>query len=293
MKNKRILIIIFILTLSAFIFSKGIPELKVQKLSDSISVISGIGGNIAILKGKDNLLVIDTGVMQTGTILEKKIKQVFNMPVKLLINTHYHGDHTGGNKDVAEGSIIIAHKNCLATLKKNNEKTTAKKSKATYLPNEVFIKKHKIQFGNEIISLFHFGPGHTSGDTVVIFEKNKVVHTGDLFFHNIAPYIDVEDGSNTLNWVTTIKTLAKQYADFKVIPGHGEITDMKAYLKFADYLTYINESVAKAIKNGKTEKETVDSISFEKFTHVKEVNNFMTKENNVKWIYQGLTRNKK
>ena len=112
-----------------------------------------------------------------------------------------------------------------------------------------------LKLGEETIHLIHFGPAHTSGDTVLIFDKAKVVHTGDLFFYGVPPYIDVKDGSNTQNWVNTIGKLAEKYPDFKVIPGHGPVTTMPEYVKFGEYLRYLRKEVAAAIQAGKTKEQ--------------------------------------
>jgi glyoxylase-like metal-dependent hydrolase (beta-lactamase superfamily II) len=147
-----------------------------------------------------------------------------------------------------------------------------------------------LQLGEETIRLIHFGPAHTSGDTVVIFDKAKVVHTGDLFFNGIPPYIDVNNGSNTQNWVNIIGKLAEIYPDFKVIPGHGPVTTMQEYVKFAEYLRYLRKEVAAAIKAGKTKEQTMESIDLSAFSHIQNRGEFLTKKKNIEWIYMEMTR---
>jgi glyoxylase-like metal-dependent hydrolase (beta-lactamase superfamily II) len=273
-------------------------EIKVEAVSEDLYVISGIGGNIVVLKAEGKLLMVDAGIGQAGELLKETISKKFNLPVEILINTHYHPDHTGGNKAIAEGSLVISHKNCLATLNKlvkeaSKSEGGKKLLEQILLPNEVFLEKKEIKFGDESLLLLYLGPGHTRGDIVVIFKKNKVIHTGDLFFHNIAPYIDVRDGSDTENWVKAINRLSVMYKGFTVVPGHGEVTDMVAFLKFAGYLKYLNDSVKDAIAKGKSSNEAREIISFKDFSHIKEVNKYMTKKNNVDWVYKGLSRDQK
>jgi glyoxylase-like metal-dependent hydrolase (beta-lactamase superfamily II) len=128
---------------------------------------------------------------------------------------------------------------------------------------------------------------------VVIFEKAKVLQVGDLFFHGMPPYIDVNNGSDTENWVDLIETLCEKYPDFKVIPGHGKVTDTQAYLRFAQYLKYLRKEVAAAIQAGKTREQTQDSIDFSAFSDIKDQGEFLTKKENVGWVYDEMTRKQK
>jgi cyclase len=136
----------------------------------------------------------------------------------------------------------------------------------------------------------HFGPAHTSGDTVVVFESEGVIAAGDLFFNGLPPYIDVADGSDTDNWVKVIRAVAQRYPKYKVIPGHGPITNMKAWLRFADYLTALREKVAAAIAAGQTRDQAVASVKLDEFPEIKDVGEFLTKAQNVGWVYDELMR---
>ena len=149
-----------------------------------------------------------------------------------------------------------------------------------------------LQLGEEKVRLMHFGSGHTDGDLVVVFEKSKVIHTGDLFFHGMPPYIDVKNGSDTGNWIHTIETLCKKYPDYKIIPGHGKVTNTENYLKFAGYLKYLRKEVAAAIKAGKTKEQAMETINLEPCRWLKDGNKFTSKKGNIGWIYEEMTRNK-
>ena len=169
---------------------------------------------------------------------------------------------------------------------------TEEKEGSTGVPQKTFAKELTIPFEGEKVKLVHFGPAHTSGDTVVIFEKTKVLVAGDLFFHGIPPYIDVNNGSDTKNWVELIETLCEKYPGFKVIPGHGKVTDTKAYLQFARYLKYLRKEVAAAIEAGKTREQAQDSIDFSSFDHIVDRGEFLTKKENVGWVYDEMIRKK-
>jgi glyoxylase-like metal-dependent hydrolase (beta-lactamase superfamily II) len=117
-----------------------------------------------------------------------------------------------------------------------------------------------------------------------------VIHAGDLFFHGMPPYIDVNDGSDTKNWVRTIHSLAEKHPDFQVIPGHGKVTNMKEFVKFADYLNALIKEVSAAIKAGKTKEQAVESIDLSSFTYIQDQGEFLTKKKNIEWVYDEMTR---
>ena len=295
MKHKKI-IIILILFLSVNSVTAMLAagqqkvDFKLVKVAKNVYCLYGAGGNIGILKGEKNLLIVDAQYARSAKEAMAKINSLGGLPVKYLINTHYHGDHTSGNAIIGKGAQIIAHKNCKASFLKGlkPEQNPAEMG----APQTTYDGKMELKLDNNSILLFYFGHAHTSGDTVVVFPKARVVHTGDLFFQGMPPYIDVRDGANTKNWIATINNLAKKYPDYKVIPGHGQVTDMKSYLKFAEYLTYLRQQVAAAIKAGKTRQQTIDSIDMTPFKHLKDKGKFITKKNNIGWVYDELTGKK-
>jgi glyoxylase-like metal-dependent hydrolase (beta-lactamase superfamily II) len=280
------LLILFFLNFS--LNSQEDVALSLEKVAGEVYCLSGGGGNIGILKANDALLVIDASYARTANLIMDEIRKLSPLPIRYLINTHYHGDHTGGNAIIGKGAEIISHTNCKATQEANMK--PEERADAAGLPQKTFDKDMILELGKETIRLIHFGPAHTSGDTVVVFDQAQVIHTGDLFFHGMPPYIDVNNGSNTQNWITTIGKLAEKYPDFKVIPGHGPVTTMKDYVKFAEYLRYLRKEVAAAIKAGKTKEQAVESIDISTFDHIQNRGEFLTKKKNIEWIYMEMTR---
>jgi glyoxylase-like metal-dependent hydrolase (beta-lactamase superfamily II) len=260
----------------------------VKQLTETVYCLHGETANIAVFIGDDALLVVDSEYPKTAPDLLQKIRGVSPLPIKYLINTHYHGDHTGGNSVLGEGAEIISHKNCqasfLKTLKPGDDPATKGAPQTTYTTDM------SLQVSGQTIRLLHLNPAHTSGDTVVVFPAAKVLVAGDLFFHGMAPYIDVRDGADTANWVLTIRTLAEKYPDYQIIPGHGQETDMSAWLKFADYLEYLRKEVKKAIAAGQTKEQAQESIDTSRFTYIHDVGQFLTKKSNIGWLYDELTR---
>ncbi len=283
-----IVLFMFLMPGSVSIQAREKVELKVQKITENLHCISNAGGNIAILQADRKLLLIDAGHARLADDVSETLYGFSPFPVKMLINTHYHRDHTGGNPVLGKQALILAHENCrqsmMAGLKPEESPANIG------IPSETFKTEKEIKWGNETIRLIHFGPGHTNGDIVVVFTNAMVVHTGDLFFNGIAPYIDVKNGSDTGNWIKTIRLLAKTYPDFTVIPGHGPITDMKEFSKFADYLEYLRQEVQKAIAAGTTRDQAMETVDVTAYKHLEEKGNFMTRKNNIGWIYDELSR---
>ena len=292
-KTKHIVPVIFVILITLVLTSdipaqQEKPALQVRKISDNLHLITNAGGNIAVLAADEKLLLVDAGLPALADEVAVKLYEFSPFPVKMLVNTHYHRDHTGGNPVLGKKTDIMSQRKCrdsmLAGLKPEES------AEGLGIPFLTFEQQAEIQWGKESVKLIHFGSGHTSGDTVVVFQNARVLHTGDLLFNGWAPYIDVKDGSDTGKWVQTIRLLAKTYPDYTVIPGHGPVSDMDGWLKFAGYLEYLREAVKKAIAEGKSREQAMESIDLKPFETVSEKGEFMTRKNNIGWIYDELTR---
>lgn len=257
-------------------------------VSDNVYCLYGAGGNIGILKGEKGILLVDSQYAKYSSQILEEIKKISPDPIIYLINTHYHGDHVDGNSILGKDATIISHINCKNSMLKGKKPEEA--AAAMGIPEKTFEKELTIDMGTETVKLLYLGPGHTSGDIIVVFEKSGVIHAGDLFFYEIPPYIDVNDGSDTGNWVKIIGMLAEKYPDFKVIPGHGKVTTMKEFYRFADYLKYLHDQVAAAIKAGKTKEQAVESIDLSNFDYIQDQGEFLTKKRNIELVYDELTR---
>ncbi len=273
---------------SSYLFTQQEVPITIEKVSDNVYGLYGSGGNIGIYVGEDSLLVVDAQYARTADAVMAKIKELSPKKIEYLINTHYHGDHTSGNPIIGKGATIISHENCKKSLLANKEAEETPESIGA--PETTFDTEMTIAVGKESVRLVHMGPGHTSGDTIVIFDKAKVIHAGDLFFHGTPPYIDVDDGSDTQNWIRAIRILAEKHPDFQVIPGHGKVATMKEFIKFADYLDYLRKEVAAAIAEGKTKEQIVESIDLSRFNDIQDRGEFLTKTKNIEWIYDEMTR---
>lgn len=266
------------------------PPISIEKVAGNVYCLYGQGGNIGILEGEDALLVVDSQYALNAPDVLKAIKELSPKPIKFLVNTHYHGDHTGGNPIIGKGAEIVSHAACKASFLKGLKPEQSPETMGA--PGTTHDTGMKLELGNETVGLIHPGACHTSGDTILVFEKAKVIHTGDLLFFGLPPYIDVADGADTLNWFRTIDTLAKKYPDFKLIPGHGKVTDMQGWLAFSDYLKMLREKVGAAIQAGKSREETMEFVDLSQFDQIQDMGEFLTKKNNVGWVYDEMSKQK-
>lgn len=221
-------------------------QIRPLKITDKVYMLKGSGGNIGLLTGADGLLMIDDQFAPLSEKIATAIKNIDPTQIRFLLNTHIHGDHTGGNENFKKmGATIFAHD--LVRTKMTEES----KPKAA-LPEVTFADKMSIHLNDEDIELYHFTNGHTNGDVVIRFVKANVYHVGDLFNRMSFPFIDGKNGGEFSGLLQNFdKILAMIDDNAKVIPGHGNLAtkaDVKAY---RDMLFDIDASVKKALKSGK------------------------------------------
>lgn len=239
-------------------------------LRGNVGYFTGRGGTIGWLSSPDALLAIDTQFPDTAAIFVKDLPGRDGRVFDAVINTHHHGDHTGGNgvlKPVTK--IIVAQTNVPALMRAAANRMP--NAPAPTFPDATFPLAWRQDFGTETVSAHYFRPAHTSGDIVVHFEKANVVHTGDLMFNRIYPVIDRAAGGSFKGWVTTLDELVKTYpSDAIYIFGHGNakfgVTGGHAdMLVFRDYLAALLAYVETGIKAGKTKEEIVKLDNFPGF----------------------------
>lgn len=227
-------------------------EIKVAKVSGNVYMLQGQGGNIAALVGEEGIAIVDD---QFAPLAEKiatalKMLGVTNKPVRYVINTHYHGDHTGGNAHFSKTATIIAHENVRKRLKDGTR--VGKPASNDALPIITFKEGVTVHLNGEDVRAIHFPPGHTDGDSVVYFVKANVVHTGDNFVAGF-PFIDVEGGGSLQGLVANIEKLIKELpTDAKIIPGHGPISSLSDVETFLKMLKDTQSVVKKELDRGQT-----------------------------------------
>jgi len=232
---------------------------KIEKIKDNLYIITGSdagdqnvfsGGNTAVFITEAGVTIVDTKLAGWGQTILDRIKTVTNKPITRVINTHTHGDHTGSNEFFGTTVESIVQENTKANMAKMDE---FKGDKSKFLPNRTYKDKLTLGSGKDEIDLFYFGPGHTSGDTFVVFPALRTMHAGDMFAWKALPYIDTMTGGNAIEHP---KTMAKVIASIKnvdtVITGH---TPLLKWDDFKEYAEFSKEFVAWAqaeMKAGKT-----------------------------------------
>ena len=257
-------------------------ELHVLPVQGNISMIVGDGGNITLSVGDDGILLVDTGLVQNVDKLIDRIRTIApDKPIRYLINTHVHGDHTGGNEAVGKlgstiaggnvgagagvGASIIAHENVLNRMSAPVG-STAPTPIGAWPTDTYFTKKKELYFNGESIVIEHQPGAHTDGDSFVYFRKSDVVSTGDIFVTTSFPIVDTMRGGHINGIVDALNRLIditipkeKQEAGTYVIPGHGRLCDEADVVEFRDMSTIIRDRIADLVKKGRTLQQVKDA----------------------------------
>jgi glyoxylase-like metal-dependent hydrolase (beta-lactamase superfamily II) len=236
-------------------FSK--VTIKTTKLTDSLYMLEGAGGNIGVSVGDDGVIVIDDQYAPLTPKIQEAIAKLSSKPVKFVINTHWHGDHVGGNENLAAaGAVIIAHDNVRKRMSSEqfvalmNRKVEPSPAKA--LPVVTFTTDITLHFNGEDIQVIHADPTHTDGDSIVVFPKAKVVHMGDCYMTISYPFADVSSGGTFDGFIATSdKVAGLSDATTKIIPGHGPLSNKAELKAWHDMLVEIRTAVKKLADAGK------------------------------------------
>ncbi len=221
-------------------------EITTIPVATNIYMLMGAGGNIGVSVGDDGLLIVDAQYAP----LSEKIKAALLMLGKgsptYLLNTHYHGDHTGGNINFGEHTLIVAHENVRARL-------ISEDSPGVALPKVIFKQQTSIYFNAGEVRLVHMPAGHTDGDSIVFFIQANVVHMGDHYFKDRFPYVDLAAGGTVDGLIVNVgKALHEIDADTRVIPGHGSLASREDLQNYYDMLVATSEMVTSQINDGRS-----------------------------------------
>ena len=230
-------------------------EIETLQLTDNVYVLIGSGGNIGVLTGGDGLLMIDDQYAPLSDKIKAALAKLGDDQPAYLINTHYHGDHTGGNINFGHEAIIAAHDNVRTRLINGSEEITQHA-----LPEITYQKQVSIYFNDEEIRLIHLPAGHTDGDTIVHLINNDVIHMGDNFWFPLYPYVDIDAGGSVDGLINNIETTLNMINDStKVISGHGEVASGKELKIFLNMLKDTRGQVRNAFAAGKTIDEIIET----------------------------------
>jgi cyclase len=229
-------------------------EIEATALKGSVHMLTGMGGNIGVSAGDDGILIIDDQFAPLAEKIATALGELGSDKPKYVINTHYHDDHTGSNAffHSHKGATILAHDNVRVRLA-NDEKVSPDALPAITYENGI-----KLHFNGETIHIMHLESGHTDGDSIVWFEQPDIMHTGDLFFNGLFPFIDLNSGGSVKGYIESVKqVLAKIDDDTVLIPGHGELSNKAEYTTF---LAMIEETFA-FVKAQKAKGMSLEAIT--------------------------------
>ena len=251
-----LLIVCFpILTIAQQDLSK--VEIKATKVAGNVYMLEGAGGNIGVSVGADGILIVDDQFAPLADKIRAALKSLGEGKLRFILNTHWHGDHTGGNVAFGPEAPIIAHDNVrkrLSTEQKSEFfKSTTSASPKEALPVITFDQSLSVHFNGEEIRVIHFPHGHTDGDSVIFFTTSNVVHMGDDFFAGSFPFVDLESGGSVEGLSKNVgEIIAKLPAGVKLIPGHGPISTLDDLKSYHQMLLGTTDIVRKKIAAKKT-----------------------------------------
>ena len=233
-------------------------QVKAVQLSPGLHVLFGAGGNIGLSTGPDGTFIIDDQFAPLTPKIVAAIKLITDMPVRFIVNTHWHGDHTGGNENFGNsGAVIVAHENVRKRM--SSEQFIAAMSSRVpaaphvALPVVTFSDAVTLHLNGDSISVTHVRPAHTDGDAIVHFLKANVVHMGDVFNNTGLPFIDRSSGGNSAGIIAAADLVyGMTNAQTRVVPGHGQITDRARLKAWRDAVSTVRERVAREVLAGKT-----------------------------------------
>ena len=235
------------------------PPLTMQKVTDGLWVIqSNDSGNVAVMPTSEGVLLVDDKFSQNAQEIVAKVKTVSDKPIKYILNTHQHGDHTGGNEWMMMNTPaeILIHKNARANMVAG---------KQPGLPQITYADDAQVFIGGKEVSAHHLGRGHTNGDAVILFPSERVLHTGDLFVNGSTPFIDYSAKGSLVEWDKTLDRVLQLDFDI-VIPGHGAVAKKADLVKWRDTIVALRTRAKAACEGGAADaakRMTVSDLGLE------------------------------
>jgi cyclase len=257
MKRLILIVCVAIVCSSACLHAQqGQAQFTITPVAGQIYVLQGDGGNIGILADPSGILMIDSMFQQSAEKIRTTIKSLpGGNRVRFLVNTHWHSDHTNGNLAFGPDAIIFSHENVRSLLAKPQNLLGQQSDPypLNALPVVTYSDHLTLYAGDEAVRLVHYPHAHSNGDTVVFFDKSKVVHMGDMFVQGSFPFMDVANGGDIENWVRQLDEIQSSLpADVKIIPGHGQVAGIAELKAFRQMLYDSADIVRKQMKDGKT-----------------------------------------
>lgn len=299
----KIVAVILLIFLSSVALAQQRPpqfdmEIKTTRLTADLYLLEGAGGNVAVFVWDDGVLLIDDKLAPANPDVKRAIAAITPKPIRFVVNSHWHRDHSGGNEALAnDGSVIVAHENVRKRMSVEgfiavfNRKVPTSPPKA--LPVVTFTRNVTFHLGGEEISVIHVAPAHTDGDSFVLFRNAKILHMGDCYLNQSYPVIDYVNGGTFTGIIDGADTaLSLLDAGSRIIPGHGAVATASELREWRDMLRTIHERVKKAVAAGKT----VEQIKAQRPTREwdeRMIRSFVTSDHVVEEAYREITTRRK
>jgi glyoxylase-like metal-dependent hydrolase (beta-lactamase superfamily II) len=236
-------------------------EIGIETINDHVHMLTGRGGNIGLVVTEDGAFMIDDQYAPLTDRILEAVRSITDQPVKFVLNTHWHGDHTGGNENLAErGTLVVAHDNVRERMSSEQVSEffgrTTPASPDGALPVVTFNDTVTFHLGDQTIHAFHVPHAHTDGDSVVVLPDVNVIHAGDVVFYGLYPFVDVDSGGSLPGMISAVETIAERAdAETTIIPGHGPIIDREQLMQYHAMLETVHERLEAAIANGRSLEE--------------------------------------
>lgn len=238
-------------------------EFNTFQLSDTVYMLKGQGGNVGISDGEDGLFIIDDQVRPVTRELLQAIRKISGKPIKIVVNTHYHADHVGGNEAIGgAGAMIIAHDNIRRRMTTDQVSIFMNETTPPYakdaLPLVTFNDRMSLHMNGETATAYHVPNGHTDGDSIIHFPVSNVIHMGDMFFNGLYPYVDLDAGGS-IQGLVAAADLALSLADdsTRIIPGHGPLAVTEDLRGYRDYLVQAIANVQELVDQDMTLEQVI------------------------------------
>jgi glyoxylase-like metal-dependent hydrolase (beta-lactamase superfamily II) len=238
-------------------------EIVALKVADGVYMLRGLGGNIGASIGKDGIFLVDDQYAPLTEKISAALSAIDDGPVRFVLNTHWHGDHTGGNENLGRaGALIVAHDDVRTRMSVDQfveifEREVPASSPAA-LPVVTFNDTVTFHLNGDVIHVFHVPPGHTDGDSIVHFREADVLHTGDVYWNGMYPVIDYSAGGTIDGMIEAVEiALALVGPETRVIPGHGALSGRAELVAYRDMLRSARERIVPLARSGKSVEEIV------------------------------------